>query len=78
MLENGEIISLEDGKEYICVSSIENEGNIYIYLMSNFKPLDIKFAKQLTMQEETLKIEVINNQEEKEKVMNLFQKEFNA
>ena len=73
MLEKGEIIEIED-KEYICVNTIKDEDTIYLYLMSNFKPLDIKFAKQLDIDDENAKIEIINNKEEKEKVLNLFKK----
>ena len=35
----GEIISLENGKEYIIFSKIEEKGVNYLYLMSNFKPI---------------------------------------
>ena len=40
--------------------------------MSNFKPLEIKFAKLLNTNSTELELEIINNQEEKEKVLELF------
>lgn len=67
-VEVGEIIELDNGKEYICCSSIEDNNNTYIYLMSNFKPLEIRFAKVLD--DSTLNI--ITNQEEKKRIFNLF------
>ena len=74
MIEKGEIIKLEDDKEYICIDNIENDATNYIYLVSNFKPLEIRFAKQINNNEE---IEIINNNEEKHKVLDLFQKKNN-
>lgn len=71
-LEKGEIIELENEKEYICFSSIEDNGNKYIYLVSNFKPVEIKFAKEIVVDGE-LSLEIINKQDEKEKLLRLFQ-----
>lgn len=73
MLENGEIINLE-GKEYICVTSVVDNGVIYLYLMSNFEPLEIRFAKQLAISDDDLKIEIVTDDAEKVKVLNLFSK----
>jgi len=72
-VENGEIIKLDNGKEYICFSSLEDKGTNYIYLISNFKPLEIRFAK--VFDDESL--EIINNQEEKQKVFELFKNSAN-
>ncbi len=71
-IQIGEIIELEGGKEFICFSKAEKNGDTYIYLMSNFKPLEIKFARLLNTTPDELKIEIINNQEEKEQVLELF------
>ena len=64
----GEIISLENGKEYIIFSNIEEKGVNYLYLMSNFKPIEIMFA----IEKYDSKIEIIGDPELKEKVLNLF------
>ena len=63
----GEIISLENGKEYIIFSKIEEKGVNYLYLMSNFKPIEIMFA----IEKYDSKIEIIGDPELKEKVLNL-------
>ena len=38
-IENGEIIELDNEKEYICVARLEDNGVNYLYLLSNFKPI---------------------------------------
>ncbi|MBE6138385.1 MAG: hypothetical protein E7173_01400 [Firmicutes bacterium] len=72
-IEAGEIITLSNDKEYICFSTAESDGKDYVYLMSNFKPLEIKFAEQF-MEGEKVNVRIINEQEEKQKVLALFQK----
>lgn len=71
MIEKGEIITLENGKEYICYSVIESSGNSYVYLISNFKPLEIRFGIQRLING-NIQIEIVNNPEEKKKLMGLF------
>ena len=73
--KEGEIIEIKE-KEYIIYSVIKEENNNYYYLMSNFKPLEIKFAKSV---EETTNDELIliNDQQEKLRVFDLFKKKFN-
>lgn len=43
-IERGEIITLDNNKEHICFCTIREEGQDYVYLMSNFKPLEIRFT----------------------------------
>jgi len=71
-IEKGELITLDNNKEYLCFSTLSNEGVDYIYLMSNFKPLEIKFAKQQEVNGQ-IEVTIINQQEEKQKVLKLFQ-----
>lgn len=71
-IETGEIITLENNKEYICFSTLNYEGKDYVYLMSNFKPLEIKFGEQM-MESGEVNIRIINDQKEKEMVLGLFQ-----
>jgi len=72
-LENGEIILLNE-KEYVCISNVKLENNNYFCLMSNFKPLEIKFAKEL----DNGQLEIINNKEQKENLLQLFAKDING
>ena len=71
-IEKGEIITLDNNKEYICFSTLNHEGKDYVYLMSNFKPLEIKFGEQ-TIDDGEVNIRIINDQNEKQMVLNLFQ-----
>ena len=72
-LEIGETAVLEDDKEFVCFSRIQEQNNDYVYLISNYKPLEIRFAKQNIVNGE-LELTIIENQEEKEHVYRLFQK----
>lgn len=75
-LEFGEVVVLENGKEYIVFSKANVDGVDYVYLMSNFKPLDIMFAKQIIDGDE-LKLDIVSNKEEKEKLLKMFQEQSN-
>lgn len=68
----GEIITLSNNKEYICLKTLTKDDVDYMYLMSNFKPLEVKFAKQNIVNGE-VEITIINNQAEKEQLLYLFQ-----
>ena len=61
-LEFGETAVLEDGTEYVCFARLEENGNDYVYLVSNFKPLKVRFAKQNIVDGE-LRLDIIQNQE---------------
>lgn len=71
-IEKGEVITLSNNKEYICFSTLSDNGVDYIYLMSNFKPLEVKFAIQKEVDGE-MTVTIINNMEEKQKLLQLFQ-----
>jgi len=72
-LKFGEAAVLEDGKEYSCFATLEENGIDYVYLVSNFRPLEVRFAKQI-LTDGILQLEIISNQELKEHLFNLFQK----
>lgn len=70
-LEFGETAVLENGKEYVCFASLEENGVDYVYLVSNFKPLEVRFAKQVMNGEELL-LEIVQDQALKEHLLELF------
>lgn len=70
-LEFGETAVLEDGKEYICFASLEENGVDYVYLVSNFKPLEVRFAKQIINNGDLL-LEIVQDQALKEHLLELF------
>ncbi len=67
-MKESEIIVINE-KEYICFKTIEDNGNKYVYLISNFKPAEIKFAKELDDE----RLEIINDKSEKEYVSSLLE-----
>ena len=70
-LEFGETAVLDNGKEYICFACIEENGIDYAYLVSNFKPLEVRFAKQI-LENGVLSLEIVQDQELKEHLYDLF------
>lgn len=72
MIEQGQVIILDNQKEYICVQNILQEDINYLYLVSNFKPLEVRFAKQNSNSND-LSIEIINNNQEKIELLKMFQ-----
>lgn len=71
-LEFGETAVLENGKEFICFKTLTEDGVDYVYLMSNYKPLEVRFAKQIIVNGELL-LEIIEDQELKEHLFAAFQ-----
>ena len=70
-LEFGETAVLENGKEYVCFSQIEENGTDYVYLVSNFKPLEVRFANQVIINGD-LQLEIVEDQFLKEHLLELF------
>ena len=71
-LKVGEIAILDDGREFICFDCCEEEGINYAYLISNFKPLEVKFVIQ-KQSNEGLELEVIKEKAKKEYLYKIFQ-----
>lgn len=76
-LELGSIITLSDEREFIIFSKLKEKEDVYVFLMSNFKPLEICFAKVVNQSNDEATLEIINEQEEKLRLMELFKKEYN-
>lgn len=72
MIEQGQIVLLEDNKEYICVQNIIKDNENFLYLVSNFKPLEVRFAKQIQNSND-FSLEIINNKDQKIELLKLFQ-----
>lgn len=62
MLEIGEIVKLNN-KEYIVVNTINLYSTRYVFLISNFKPLDIVVATEKIKDDEVILQEVKDNEE---------------
>ena len=70
-IKEGEIIQLDNNKEYICFSTISDQNDYYVYLISNFKPLEVKFAKEIS-EGDSISLEIVNDQNQKKKLLKLF------
>lgn len=64
-LKFGETAILENGKEYVCFYTLEENEVSYVYLVTNSKPLEVIFAKQ-TLIDGELQLEVVTNKELKQ------------
>ena len=71
-LEFGETAVLENGKEFICFKTLTEDGVDYAYLVSNYKPVEVRFAKQTIVNGELL-LEIVEDQDLKERLLELFQ-----
>ena len=74
-IEFGEIIELEDGKEFICFARVEEAGEEYVFLMSNYKPLEVRFARETEVGGE-LAVEMVSDPGLKQRLFALFQEKF--
>ena len=72
-LSFGEIAILENNKQYVVFFNTNFEGNDYVYLMSNFKPIEVVFAKQIQVDGE-LRLEPVTDQRVKEALLEEFKK----
>ena len=63
MLENGEIVKLNDNKEYIVVNTLNLHNIRYVFLISNSKPLEIVIATEKIKDEDIVLEEIKDNSE---------------
>lgn len=76
MINVGEIIELNDNKEYIVVSKKELHNIVYLYLITNSKPLEVLIATEKDINGEIILDEVKDN-DELDYVLSQFALEFN-
>lgn len=63
MLEIGQIVKLSNDKEYIVVNTMSLHNINYVFLISNFKPLDIVIGTEKIIDEDIIIEEVKDNNE---------------
>ena len=71
-LKVGEVAVLEDEKEYIVFFETMYKDTEYLYLISKFKPVEIRYATQ-EMQDGELILKFVTEKEEKENLLKLFE-----
>ena len=67
----GELLRLENDKEYICFYELEDNGTNYLYLATQTKPIEVKFAKY-KINENNDSLTIIGNKAEKKYIYDLF------
>lgn len=73
----GETAVLEDGTEYVCFAQLEENGVDYVYLVSNVKPLKVRFASQRIVNGQ-LQLEIVQDQELKLHLLELFKEKMGS
>ena len=72
-LEDGQIITLDNDKDYVIVKQVLYEETNYLYLMTARKPLEVLVTK-LQNTGDNQKLVVVDSEEELKKIVNLFEK----
>lgn len=71
-LEEGQIITLEDNRDYIIMKKTFYNNDFYLYLMAATKPIEVSFVKQENGNDVII-LNPISDKKELEMVMNLFE-----
>lgn len=71
-LEDGQIITLEDNKDYIVIKRTTCDDLNYVYLMTAEKPVEIVIVKEETINNEII-LTPITDQNELNLVISLFE-----
>ena len=70
-VEKGELITLSDNKEYVCLSIIMSENKKFLYLMTTSEPIKFCFAEEISINDTIKKIRIVGRKDEKQKLFNL-------
>ena len=71
MLEVGEIVKLDNNKQYLVVNTINLHNRRYVFLISNFKPLYIVIATE-KIKDENIVLEEVKNNDELDYILSQF------
>lgn len=72
-IHKGEIIEVE-GKNYVCFAVVEYESELFVYLITEDRPFEMKFAKEVFDDSDEIKLTIIGDFYEKEKALSLLQR----
>ena len=70
-IEIGEILTLDNNKEFICLAREKYKDGDYLFLLSNFKPVEVMFAKEI-ITENGVDLKEVNDQQDKIELMKVF------
>ena len=57
----GEIVALEDQREFICYKKIQDGDKTYLFMLSNFKPVEVFFAEEIIRDDGTAYMEKVTD-----------------
>ena len=69
-LKFGETAVLEDGRQYTCFANLKYQEKDYVFLISEFKPLQIRLAEQKIIDGD-LQIKIVVDKELKYNLLNI-------
>lgn len=72
-LDEGQIVTLDNNKDYIVVKSVVFNETTYVYLMTDRKPLEVLIVKLQDVDGSQI-LKVVDSKEELEEIINLFEK----
>ena len=73
-IEKGELITLENNKEYVCFGRATAEnGKNYVYLMTTSEPVEICFGEEI-VEGEGVRVRILGTKEENQIAVEAFKK----
>lgn len=70
-IKKGEIITLSDNREYMCLGTIIAEDNRkYLYLMTTSEPIEFCFAEENIIDDD-IQMRIVGGKDEKRKLFDL-------
>ena len=75
-IKKGEIITLSDNREYMCLGTIIAEDNRkYLYLMTTSEPIEFCFAEENIIDDD-IQMRIVGGKDEKRKLFRNFNCQF--
>lgn len=73
-IERGEIVTLENGREYVCFGrAVAENQKTYLYLMTTTEPIEVCFGEEI-ITEVGVQVRVLGNKDEKQIALEAFKK----
>lgn len=73
-IERGEIITLDNGREYVCFGRVLAENQkTYLYLMTTSEPMEVCFGEEI-VEAAGVKVRVLGSKDEKQVALEAFRK----
>jgi len=78
-IERGEIVTLDNGKEYICFGrAVAENQKTYLYLMTTTEPIEICFGEEIIVDGAGVSVRVLGDKDEKRIALEAFEKNLKA